>query len=1432
MNNLHLLVPMNIEALVIDKTKAEKTEWVNLKPDFRAVYKRDQVLGQQLEKPLLFSPSTRLHKAGVHLHWALPDGLVHGAAENNGRSPEFPSIPNRWLIARFWDQGGEDQPLDIKCKAWIVESDTVVSANESDTVWPTLNAEKLTIADDYFVYVGKIFKLDDWPGETTKRSAAITAMGYGDPTFTAYYPACKGVLGFHDQDFADVKDGSTLSYMVVGWYADPSRDPLHIALTDNTDDDPVFKLDALLRETQWIYPGFAVIVNKVKRAKTLEGDLKESSAMMVRLQNAQDNADTRTAIVELQNKIAADEIELQRLEAGNAVLSKNLPAHLLCHGLLTGIQWKDTIDSGIPRGKPFGIALGETAVEALSALFDPRSDGLGKLLAAFQYDLLSEFEKPGGDSIVDYKMHERTFRPFARGIRWDLLQDTRPLNGSPEERTPPIPGDIRMLLEQLNISQRQINRLKRQRDSLRSELYATWYKKILNAKAQPHDDALNRQLEALQQEIKRVDIEIAAQEVEDGNANPANSKRPRRAEWETIQQQLETFLPGWRLQQFDEPVFWRPNDPVVLLAGEPFRRSARHGDDGRYRSNGRLLCRLSGQEITGINVKIPYAKNGQDVSFDPADLDQWCNPFAAFGNRLIPPEVINLFRESLLLTLDPISREKKKLPYDPGSLKRARAIVTEAYEKNEKGLAGEHAEEIKTLAGELLNTYLKNVWEAANDPDLEKPQLRYPETDEAGKTSWELMGTFPSPIIMNRWEKNPWQPLFLQWQVSWTPTYAETPRAMENWQLNDQGTGFNGSARPQGEAQVYKSTTLLTPSATVQFSDRLRQYNLSHNNEKLKNLQTAVRSMNILCQSLGGLTDQLLMRKSHLELRPLEPESGETGPQFSLVFDSIKDVDWLSPLTDGKFFPVRAGHLKLDKLWVIDAFGQFLQLETENMKKGLQPVFPKRLAAPDGSLRLEPRLAQPARLSLKWLPADRWEPEKEAATTLRADEEFNPVCGWLLANFLDQSLMIYDAKGYALGALQAVQRKSWREGVGASREPIESFHWIDIPGSKTFFFGKPAEKIIDPLGENANPHLRAFVKGLLSLTEGSGQAFSGLLDKINESLSAASGTGAGNNPNLALLIGKPLALVRAAIELELDGRMAYAQGLDDTETSTGDIGQLKFPLRLGDRREWQKVWLGDDGLAGFFLNQDYGQFYPAFGLNGRDDNYNKYGSVPEIAVKEPLYLTLLMDPSRGVCVTTGILPRTIFHLPYGDIIETLENKQVVFFTGPVVSPEHNNEIRMPQPSDLFGQWSWTHHPEVEVWREQAIADVQKEQGRFSGTSVQITEGWLKLITAPLTIRVLTVKGKNPPPAPAAGETPIPELFEVTAGEMIILSWAVIGAEELQLQAGASLLFKSHRHPLPAQYAIQVKQNMSFTLIATARNRETASKTINIILKET
>ena len=44
---------------------------------------------------VLFEDETRNLKAGIHLHWALPDALTRGTHSLDGT--DFPAAPNSWL---------------------------------------------------------------------------------------------------------------------------------------------------------------------------------------------------------------------------------------------------------------------------------------------------------------------------------------------------------------------------------------------------------------------------------------------------------------------------------------------------------------------------------------------------------------------------------------------------------------------------------------------------------------------------------------------------------------------------------------------------------------------------------------------------------------------------------------------------------------------------------------------------------------------------------------------------------------------------------------------------------------------------------------------------------------------------------------------------------------------------------------------------------------------------------------------------------------------------------------------------------------------------------------------------------------------------------------------------------------------------------------
>lgn len=1324
-----LLVPMNIEALRLGATANDK--WVDLKPDFRAIY-HNEFLGRQLSEAKS-SQVTGLYKPGVHLHWALPDGLTHGSKTSTGEL-EFPPAPNRWLVVRFW----EEKTTPLRCRAWIVESDAVTDDDNAQS-WPRFRNIPSKEDSDYCVFAGTKFDFESWQENSSTERIRITAVGYGDPAFAAFYPLCRGILAFHDS-IDDGLQNVTLNYFVAGWYSSGADDPLHQAI-GAAGQDILKTLDAFLAEKQWIYPGFAEMLEKARKAESLRADIEENKAMVARLKASPGAA-------ELQKQIGQKELEAARLEQDVEALEKQIPAEIICHGTILNIDWqteKTRYDTGIPREK-LKVSAGDTAVEALCALFSNQKPGLIELLQAFQYDLLSDLEKPGGRYAFEQKVHEKSFRPLARGIAWDLISEGR---ATGEEKTPPTPGDIRLLLEKVNTRQRKINRLKRERDATRSRLYAAWYRKALPDGSQEDSNDIDH----LTGEIGVLTHQITALEAED--------TRDR----DELKAKVAVLAPSYELQQVEEPRFWRPNDPVVLLAGPACKRSSRHGEDGRYREDGRLLCRLTGMTITRAEVS-----GAAPATLRAEDLDKWCNPFA---NRKPEPEIADLFRENLLLTLD---------------LKRASSAP----------------QPVRDLA-KSLEGYLKAMWA---DASIAAPK------------DVKLVGEFPSPVMLNRWAQNPWLPLLLQWEVSWTPGYSETAQALENWELNLGGTIFNWKGEnPGAGSEAYRGTILLTPSATWTFSERLRQYNLVRGSRELKTLQTNVRSMNVLCQSLFGFTDNLLMRKAYQELRPLEPGSGDMGPRLSPIFDALKDIDWLAPLIDQAFFPIRAGHLRITTLRVVDAFGRFVEVDGESLRSiGLPP----ELRAPGGMIRMEPRLAQSARLTIDWPPAS-------------GQPEAGPVCGWIVPNFLDEGLMIYDAQGYALGALQAVKRKAWAHGVGGKPEEIEGFHWVGLPGNSAFHFGPLKDP---PLGPEVNRHLREFVNGLLSLKRVTSEA-------LLKSLSLA---GSGQNPNLALLFGKPLALVRASISIELDGGPARAQGRDERQKSAAEqsrgIEAVTIPVRLGDRREWHKLWLGGDGLVGFFRKRadadqdiDYTHFFPAFGLTGTGDNYLTYGDSPTMAIGKPLEITLLMDPARGFSVTTGILPRQIFQLPYDDLAETLEHKHVIFYTGPVVGPRPettNPRIRMPRPSDIYGQWSWTHHPDVEVWRDVAIDDTEKDEGYFSEIPLAIAEGWLKLVTAPLDVRVFTVAGKDPLPQPTEagnGSGERPQEFVVERGKNV-LTWAVTGADKIELLQDGNKVLESSRHPLSAQLVVEVTQDVLFTLVATARpDQSTATEGISAPAKK-
>jgi hypothetical protein len=162
---------------------------------------------------------------GIHLHWTLPRALRHADAGEEG-TVSLPAAPDRWLVVRAITDGATGSTTT---RAFVVESDYVAAdATYSDTTIPWQSPE---MTGNTWRYLGRVYDYADWVangGHGTYLPEPLNAMGYGALDFSAFYPNCANVFGMYDGSLRSDFDArsQSLSYTVVGWYADSADDPL------------------------------------------------------------------------------------------------------------------------------------------------------------------------------------------------------------------------------------------------------------------------------------------------------------------------------------------------------------------------------------------------------------------------------------------------------------------------------------------------------------------------------------------------------------------------------------------------------------------------------------------------------------------------------------------------------------------------------------------------------------------------------------------------------------------------------------------------------------------------------------------------------------------------------------------------------------------------------------------------------------------------------------------------------------------------------------------------------------------------------------------------------------------------------------------------------------------------------------------------------
>jgi hypothetical protein len=189
-------------------------------------------LGGNVSRSFDDAPGASQLTQGVHLHWALPDALTR--ADTSGGGLDFPACPNRWLVTRIVITGAT-----ATMRAWLLESDAVSAGQQ--TSQPVTVPVDTKVLPQGFGYLGRVSE----PGAEDARAEAatslaeaagsdLTAVTNGEVGFAAYYPSCGSVFGFQDalDDLTPpAQDPAQLTYAVIGWFADPAKDPVQPGAT-------------------------------------------------------------------------------------------------------------------------------------------------------------------------------------------------------------------------------------------------------------------------------------------------------------------------------------------------------------------------------------------------------------------------------------------------------------------------------------------------------------------------------------------------------------------------------------------------------------------------------------------------------------------------------------------------------------------------------------------------------------------------------------------------------------------------------------------------------------------------------------------------------------------------------------------------------------------------------------------------------------------------------------------------------------------------------------------------------------------------------------------------------------------------------------------------------------------------------------------------
>lgn len=732
------------------------------------------------------------------------------------------------------------------------------------------------------------------------------------------------------------------------------------------------------------------------------------------------------------------------------------------------------------------------------------------------------------------------------------------------------------------------------------------------------------------------------------------------------------------------PRYYRPLEPVIALRG--VKRNLRHGRDGRFSADGRLHCRWPSQvaeEIEGVVDGALFIRS--------------------LGNGAIPDEVLRLARNALITDpyiaawLAQAAAPRRNLPVEATV---ARLAAETALRFGIDGTYdGAGAALVKTQG-----TRAARVQYSASTQAIVGAQI----ADQLRRFSL-MPGVDAYPVGVSGWSQ-PWVPLWLEWEVA-----LQGSDRIEGWKLDTVDLDRDDDTSADSTPLVFTGRSALNTGPGVALAAAIEAWKkaedaLDANNQgeadedteaALARIADAVEDPDLLSASLEGLHARML---------------GLPVSAFGVVHSRRADGTIAPPAPVDVPRLLAEGRLTLKRLRVVDAFGRTLDVPVDTIRV---PARDEIDGAP-AVLRLRPRLLRPARWMFRLVdPADHSTSSREAnVDQVTPANMVNPVAGFLLPDHIDEALEFFDTAGAPLGQLMHEPFGGgvmWEIAPGRAG-PADAGPLHDLA---------PAQQLLGMIAAGC-VSVDAMTRGGLPIADGQESALSAMLRAIDTTLWSVDTFSALGTEHIAGLVGRPIAVVRALLRLEID------DDLDELDLSDADRRALReaayaeladraFPVRLGE------LTRRDDGLLGFFLDDDYTRLHVVDrvvrdgaldGGRGRG-HFATYGRTPQVPDPRPIdhpyihaedelhvhpgqivRLTLLMHPAGRVHLTSGILPRKSLALARDWMQPGLSVIAPSVRVGPVLIDP--GEVRLPKVSVFPKDQLWTRRTSPDTWRDDPI----------------------------------------------------------------------------------------------------------------------------------